>query len=179
MEFTTDWHTHAIASWNEHLGHLKGQPIKTLEIGSFEGRSAVWTIENLLINSQSTITCVDVWPVAEIEQRFDSNIVETGKSNQAAKVKLPSYRALRQLPLNQFDFIYIDGHHEGLNVLEDGVLSFRLLKPKGILIFDDYLWESEKASIMPKPAIDAFLDLYQHNLKILHEGWQVICQKIQ
>lgn len=42
-------------------------PIKTdeelhiLEIGSFEGRSTVWFIENLLNNINSTITCIDPW----------------------------------------------------------------------------------------------------------------------
>ena len=32
-----------------------------LEIGSFEGRSTIWFLENLLKNSKSTITCIDPW----------------------------------------------------------------------------------------------------------------------
>ena len=32
-----------------------------LEIGSFEGRSTIWFLENLLKNPKSTITCVDPW----------------------------------------------------------------------------------------------------------------------
>ena len=47
---------------------------------------------------------------------------------------------LRRLPLESFDIIYIDGSHAVNDVLEDAVLSFRLLKPEGILIFDDYRW---------------------------------------
>ena len=32
-----------------------------LEIGSFEGKSTVWFLENILQNKNSTITCVDPW----------------------------------------------------------------------------------------------------------------------
>jgi hypothetical protein len=35
--------------------------IHILEIGSFEGESAVWFSENLLNNKNSTITCIDPW----------------------------------------------------------------------------------------------------------------------
>ena len=147
-----------------------------LEVGSFEGRSAIWTLQNILTDDQSTITCIDIWNRSEIEKRFDSNILKTDQSNKVIKIKSASYKALRQLPLFQYDFIYIDGSHEGYNVLEDAVLCFRLLKQNGILIFDDYLWEG-KATIYPKPAIDAFLQMYQRHIKVLHCDWQIICQK--
>lgn len=32
-----------------------------LEIGSFEGKSTIWFVENLLKNKNSTITCIDPW----------------------------------------------------------------------------------------------------------------------
>src|SRR5215217_4636944 len=40
--FTTDWISPFQESMLKHLGHLKGKPnVKFLEIGSFEGRSAI------------------------------------------------------------------------------------------------------------------------------------------
>ena len=40
--------------------------------------------------------------------------------------------------INNFDLIYIDASHYAPDVLSDAVLAFKLLKPGGILIFDDY-----------------------------------------
>ena len=42
-----------------------------LEIGSFEGRSTIWFLENLLKNPKSTITCVDLSGISSpIKIRF-------------------------------------------------------------------------------------------------------------
>ena len=37
------------------------------------------------------------------------------------------------------DLIYIDGSHLAKDVLSDAILSWKLLKPSGVMIFDDYL----------------------------------------
>lgn len=59
-----------------------------------------------------------------------------------------------------------------MNVLEDAVLSFRLLRDRGIIIFDDYLWEpywipvkERLAENMPRPAIDAFVSIYRPHIR--------------
>lgn len=44
--------------------------IHILEIGSFEGESTVWFIENLLNNHNSSITCIDPW--VSYNQKNDS-----------------------------------------------------------------------------------------------------------
>ena len=41
-----------------------------LEIGSFEGKSTVWFIDNLLDNPKSSITCIDPW--ISYDQKHDS-----------------------------------------------------------------------------------------------------------
>jgi predicted O-methyltransferase YrrM len=41
-----------------------------LEIGSFEGKSTVWFIDNLLDNPKSSITCIDPW--ISYNQKHDS-----------------------------------------------------------------------------------------------------------
>lgn len=137
MEFTVDWHSHHAATWHRFLDSFTGQPVRCLEIGSHEGRSAVWMIRHLLSHPEASLTCVDPWPNPQAEKRFDANIDETGRANQVQKYKAESFKVL---PLMQpgFDFIYVDGHHEGRHVLEDAIHSFRLLAIDGILIFDDY-----------------------------------------
>ena len=62
-----------------------------------------------------------------------------------------------------------DGSHEAPDVLCDAVLAFRLLKNGGLLGFDDYLFmqgaiPERQLLECPKPAIDAFVNLYFRKL---------------
>jgi predicted O-methyltransferase YrrM len=62
----------------------------------------------------------------------------------------------------QFDFIYIDGNHCCDNVLADAVMSWTMLKPGGIMLFDDYLYEDLPDVLdRGKIAIDAFCTCLQ------------------
>ncbi|MGH7791972.1 MAG: class I SAM-dependent methyltransferase, partial [Thermodesulfobacteriota bacterium] len=143
--FTTDYVSCLTSIWEQHLAGFKGKDnIRFLEIGSFEGRSTIWFLENILTHPTSSITCVDNFSRQGGEPRFDHNIKVSGFSNKVTKIKGRSEDVLRTLNENTFDIIYIDGNHYALNVLMDTVLSWLLLKPGGIIIFDDYEWEPER-----------------------------------
>jgi predicted O-methyltransferase YrrM len=80
-KFTQDWFSHNIPVW-EQLATLLPERKSFLEIGSFEGRSAVWIIENMM-NPGDWIDCVDTWEGSEehkngelsgAEDRFIYNI---------------------------------------------------------------------------------------------------------
>jgi predicted O-methyltransferase YrrM len=177
MEFTADWHSSRIPLWEEHLCEFVGKPVRFLEIGSHEGRSAVWLLQNVLTHAESTLTCIDPWPQDTAERRFDANIAETGQGDQLLKIKSTSFSALKELK-PPFDFIYVDGSHEARHVIEGAVLSFRLLRSGGILIFDDYWWRAKGAIRQPpKPAIDCFLELWSDCLELLHKRGQVVVRK--
>lgn len=177
MDFTSDWHSMHIPIWQEHLGEFDGRPVRCLEIGSHEGRSAVWIAQHLLSHPSATLTCIDPWPNPAAEQRFDTNIAETGRAPQVRKLKVTSWQGLPTLTPG-FDLIYIDGNHEGRHVLEDAILSMRLLKVGGVLIFDDYPYQPVGVAQPPQPAIDAFLLLWSDCLSVLHREAQVIVRKI-
>src|SRR5262249_31505110 len=72
-----------------------------------------------------------------------------------------------------FDLIYVDGSHQCPDVLFDAVVSFKLLRTGGIMLFDDYLWsEAVRPDLTdslrcPKPAIDSFVNLNIRKLKVL------------
>lgn len=176
MEFTSDWHSQHIPLWEELLGPLDGAPLRCLEIGSHEGRSAVWVVENLLAHPESTLTCIDLWPDPEAERRFDANISELDRARQVRKLKSESWRAL-PLVTPGFDLAYVDGHHEGRHVLEDAIHAMRLLKVGGLLIFDDYRNVPLVVTQPPQPAIDAFLLLWSDCLELLHREDQVVIRK--
>ena len=175
-DFTSDWHSHCIGQWEELLGRLVGkQGLAFLEIGSHEGRSALWLLDNVLTDPSASLVCIDQWLEAAAERRFDANVAASGRSNQVRKIKSPSRRALPLLAEQSLDFAYIDGSHEAADVLLDGLLVLPLIKPGGIMIFDDYEWNppDQTRRHPPKPAIDAFLSLNDWRLTELHRGWQV------
>lgn len=177
-EFTQDWFTNNIPLWEKQLLHLKGKPLTFLEIGTFEGRSALWLLENVLTHKDSRLYCVDKWSGAAgsvVYKRFLKNIAPY--KDKVVVLKGLSSAMLRGIKKEMFDFVYIDASKHSQNVMEEAVLSFPLIKPGGLIVFDDYTHNKEHDYNCPRPGIDAFLNVYSSDLKVLITRWQVIAQK--
>ena len=69
-------------------------------------------------------------------------------------IKGNSSEKLLELELDSFDFIYIDGSHKCLDVYLDACLAWKLLKPGGYIVFDDYLFNTGDILGSPKEAIE-------------------------
>lgn len=180
MRFTATWHTTHEANWLKHFSHLAGIPMQAVEIGSFEGLSATWLLQNILTHPNSRLTCFDLWWNTETERLFDANIVETGESHKVSKRKGDSNEMLRYLH-GAYDWIYVDACHDAHCALTDAVLAWPRLKKGGYMVFDDYGWEQpENRKHVPptKPGIDAFLTCFTGQYEALHKGWQVIVRKV-
>ena len=178
-KFTSDWFICNIPTWERILKRFKGKPnIHYLEIGVFEGMSALWMLENILTHSTSKLTCIDIFP-QNIEERFLANLKKSGFEDKVTVIKGRSQIELRHFSENTFDIIYIDGGHAAGEVLVDAFLSWPLLKEEGILIFDDYLWKKMEhpPQKRPKIAIDAFITIYINHIEIIHHAAQVILKK--
>ena len=188
MAFTTDWVTQFILSWTEHvLPVLAGKPrVKWLEVGSYEGRSALWTLDNLLQGAGSEITCVDMWEEAwmtksPIEVNFDENV--RGRTN-LRKLRGRSEDILPVLPWSYFHGVYVDGSHEEDDVYRDARLCLPLLKPGAFMIFDDYEEGIEKpwvATQEPRQfgvhaAVGRLLKELGKEIVVLHRDWQLIAR---
>jgi hypothetical protein len=146
-----------------------------------------------LNEGEISITCVDTWEgsiehrpgaaeaaiMGDVERRFDHNtslaVANTAKPVALRKMKQNSRDALAGLiatgELESFDLIYIDGSHEAPDVLADATMAFPLLRVRGTMIFDDYLWGMQRPDVQdvlltPKPAIDAFINIYQRKILI-------------
>jgi predicted O-methyltransferase YrrM len=59
--FNYDWTSQNIELFNTTLAHLNGAPARGLEIGSFEGRSALWFCENILTHPEARLICIDTF----------------------------------------------------------------------------------------------------------------------
>jgi predicted O-methyltransferase YrrM len=116
-----------------------------------------------------------------VKRRFLSNIKLTGTADKVRLVEVRSDDGLCALPASSYECIYIDGSHRAPDVLSDAVLSFRLLRPAGLLIFDDYhiarIRGEEPSLEDPKLAVDAFLAVYARRLEIVWAGYQLAVRK--
>ncbi|MEN6543994.1 class I SAM-dependent methyltransferase [Parvibaculum sp.] len=200
--FTTRWfELNAKNLWDRLIPQVN--PRKILEIGSFEGASACYMIDKLGPNHALELHCVDNWEggiehqnraldMSATEQRFHDNISRAiaASPNPVDLVihKAYSDQALAKLltegKAGYFDFIYVDGSHQAPDVLYDAVVGFKLLRIGGTMAFDDYLWSDQQAKSkdpirMPKPAIDAFVNLNLRKLQQLNApSIQLYIQKI-
>lgn len=160
--------------WSEVLGKFAGRPgLLAVEVGSFEGRATLWFLEAILTAPSSRIICLDPFE----NPLFVENT--TGYREKVVFIQERSQVALRGERFHPYsvDFIYVDGSHKAANVLEDAVLSFRLVRNGGVLIFDDYHWHTGDELAEPRIAIDAFLDVFRGQYTLLHKGWQVVIEK--
>jgi len=171
-----------------------------LEIGSFEGRSTVWIVENMMQSNDGTrcsddIYCIDTWEggeehteedMAAVEKRFSHNIgvvVDKFPDRVVEWQKGTSVRCLAGIIQYEgeggFDFIYIDGSHVAKDVLTDACMAWPLLKPKGLMVFDDYNWMPSPRDILhrPKLAIDAFVNIFAEEVEVVHVGYQMVIRK--
>jgi predicted O-methyltransferase YrrM len=178
--YTADWTTEHVATWTKVLAHLKDKPnVRALEIGSYEGRSAIWFLENILTHSSSAISCIDIFD-RDYEINFDYNMQHF--AGKVKKIRAPSQLALRGLEPATYDFAYIDGSHTSKDTLIDAVLAWDLMKPGGVIIIDDYLWENGKEALnndafTPQLGINAFLNVFEPYLDVVDRGSQIIVRK--
>lgn len=189
-EFSTDWATSHFSVWRRVLAPLRGKGARVLEIGSWEGRSAIFFLNYL---RDSRIVCIDTFAggvehkaiaefteqLSHIEQRFDRNLAAF--SGRVEKLKSESVPALQRLAAEgrQFDLAYVDGSHRRDDVLADSNHVWPLIPPGGIVIWDDYTWApNAPPEERPQPAIDAFLAAHEGQYRLLAKGLQAIVRRI-
>ena len=177
MQFTSDWFSHHIPTWERILKPFAGQHLHFLEIGCYEGRASVWMLENVLTHPMSQLVTIDSFEGVDgkrdgstdwkLYARFRENTlpwmakVETivGKSTSG----LP-YMLTEKIAYGPFDFIYIDGSHEAKDVLEDSVMSWPMLNVGGIMA-----WNGFGNNV----AFDAFISVYSDRIEKIVDGPQI------
>ena len=251
-----------------------GRPLKVLEVGSFEGSSATWLAQHLLVHHpDSRLVCVDNWAeanylydddhgkaqqgdnsnaaaadddddddddssprnlnsndalnplspksieekmVASLGGRKDSNGKEEGKEAETDNALSRFKHNLARTPggdrvvgvkaadsgtalaailgrriisssswssspssspssdgIAVFDLVFIDGGHKSDEVLQDAVLCWPLLKPGGVMVFDDYGGRASKT----RKGIDAFLSAYEPLLTVVWSSYILFVTK--
>jgi predicted O-methyltransferase YrrM len=184
--FTQDWFSRSIPSWTLILNKLSERTthLRILEVGVFEGRSTCWLLQNHCKTPESSIVAIDSFQggiehqgmeLGTLRKRFEANIATVASPAQVEILEgfsLPQLAKLIAEGYQRFDFISIDASHQAPDVLGDAVLGFELLKPGGVMAFDDYIWSpmrpgTENPLLLPKAAIDAFTTLFSQKIRII------------
>lgn len=186
--FTVNWFDQVQPLWQKLIINMK--PTSYLEIGSFEGKSASYFIQEASqFVEHLEVHCVDTWmgsvehvdmDMAQVEERFNNNL-QIAVDNAKCKTLLSKYkgRSSKVLPHlicnnHLYDLIYIDGSHMAPDVLVDACMAFGLLKVNGVMIFDDYRFTDQETidSVSdkmhhPRPAIDTFCTIFRNKVGII------------
>lgn len=171
--FSNKWFLNNYDIFTFFLPQDKNLKFDYLEVGCFEGLSSFYVLsEYKFVNAYF----LDIWDIPNsnsktlsenfgpIEKAFDDNLTEYNFT----KMKDDSVVSMRKLlrKNKSFDFIYIDGSHNGEDILSDAIESFKLLKVNGLIFFDDFLQHDSDRQIQSYEGIQKFLSLYSNYLII-------------
>lgn len=171
-EFSQDWFSDQLPNWDRYLAPLKGQPVQGFEIGSFEGMSACWLLDRVLTHPNAQFTCVEPDPQAT----FLGNLAKTGQRDRVQVLQQLSWEALAQLPIDHYDFAYVDGCHAPWVAFRDTVQTWPTLKSGGIVIIDDYRYKGEPEEC-PQLGMDLFMALFAGCFELLNDDYQLFLRK--
>ena len=145
----------------------------------------------------------------ETEKSFYKNIKVSGLDSRMFGIKGDSHKVLmdmlydsessgasfscgkEDIKNNDFDLVYIDGSHSSIDTYTDCYMSWKLLNKGGMMIIDDYLYNTEDDDIpllniknkdildhSPKKGIDRFLEKFKDGYKILNMSYRVFLEKL-
>ena len=183
MEYP-NWFDGQKHNFEAQLKHLMWKPdLRFLQIGAFTGDASVWLCETVLNDPTCMLIDVDTWTGSNEDEHKNINWsrlyphykYRVGIYEKVIALKMTSDEYFAGNNETMFDFIYIDGDHTTAQVERDANGAWKLLKPNGILAFDDYLWRGGEDC--PKPAIDKFLAEHEGQYKMLVDSYQIWIQK--
>jgi hypothetical protein len=171
--FSQKWFLNNFEIFTFFLPKNKSLKFDYLEVGCYEGLSSFYVLsEYKSVNA----FFLDIWDMPNpnsktlshnfglIEKTFDQNL----SGFDFKKMKNDSVISMRKLLKENvhFDFIYIDGSHNGEDILSDAIEAFKILKVNGLMFFDDFLQHDDNRILQSYVGIDKFLSLYSDYLKI-------------
>jgi len=172
--FSTYWFLNNYKIIGSFLPTDQNETFNYLEIGSFEGLSSLFILSYW---KNAKVTCIDTWETSkddsqildfnfeDVEKKFDTNLQDFS----FRKIKSTSEMAFKQLKeRDSFDYIYIDGSHNGIDIYNDALASFDALKVGGIIIFDDITNIYQEIEMQPHDAFEKFYSLFKKKIKVLY-----------
>lgn len=146
-----------------------GKPTRCLEIGIFEGGSALLFLEHILTHPESRYIGVDDNVRQEALENITYRYIRAHIINGDSKYVLP--KLIKEK--HKFDMIYIDGCHHVDYALEDIENSLQLLSDDGVVLVDDY----NHPEYGLKEPIDTLLS-GRHDVEVLFRDYRIAFRRV-
>ncbi len=167
--------------------------VRAMEIGAFDGVSANLMLDVLFVHPQSEMHTVDPYQNDETtpqvnqqtREHFMRNAQHGGHGRRLSLHEGLSSEVLAWMTAEDgfwesFDFIYVDGSHLAKDVFIDAAMSWNLLKPGGVMGFDDYEWGNPaQPRQRPQLAVDAFESVFGDRISLLFGGKRRFYRKLR
>lgn len=163
--FTVDIFSHRIELWSKQFKLLKGTEVNALQVGSYQGMSSCWLLDEVLTAPASKLTCID----RDFGQKFRENITKTGVESKVTFLEGDTHPLMVELIPNSFDLINLQDRSKlSADSEKTTQLAWELLKSGGMIIFNYYGWRNPKDPQQdPRAGIDRFLSAVKHQ-------WQLV-----
>jgi hypothetical protein len=150
--FTHDYSEHMVRAFEAWAGTrdtvMAGRegPCRGVEMGTFEGRSMQWLMRHVFTGSEDRLYCIDPYtehgPFAGHADAsracgvWHSVAAEFGNRVVLLPGSIEDFYPL--IGKESLDYVHIDGAHIAGHVCRDTMLAYRLLKPRGLCMWDDH-----------------------------------------
>jgi tetratricopeptide (TPR) repeat protein/predicted O-methyltransferase YrrM len=177
--FTYDFFSFRIPTWQVYLQPLLDkEELKIIEVGSHQGMSSCWLLDNILIHPEDKLICIE----PQFAPKLKENITRTGVESKVTFLAGDVHKHLNSLEANSIDLINFQDKCKQPDYIEAcGILSWKLLKKDGILVFNDYGWVNPAVpEQQPKLGIDRFLESIKDEWELVHrvpQAFQLIIRK--
>jgi predicted O-methyltransferase YrrM len=119
------------------------KPRRTFEIGTYRGATAL----AIAMNSPGDVTVftLDLPPRRKEDGHVDDEIGSAYRGTPAGSRITQLYGDSTTLDFRPYersmDLVLVDGNHDERFVTADSANALRILKPSGVIVWDDYLWD--------------------------------------
>ena len=185
--FSNDWTQNLTQTLDKFFPEHEKRPVKILEIGCFEGRGTLLLLNKFCQHPGSVVHCVDPLEDRYVRDRREFKgldplfvgqrerfVFNTREWRKKIRVSTDVSDNVLPMLLDEYDLVYIDGDHHPEQVYKDGLMALRITKLGGFIVFDDYLWSHNGASV--KQGVDRFVNEFSGCLSVINSGGQLIAQ---
>lgn len=151
------------------FGHRRDKPTRHLEVGVYEGGSAIWMLDNILTHRDSIYVGIDDNPrlVARnnLRKYGEKHIFWWGDSLKLLPIMVKDQYV--------FETAYIDGCHLVPYVLSDIENTLAMMRSGGVILVDDY----DHSEYQMKDSIDKFCEERSNNIEVVYRDYTIILRK--
>lgn len=166
-----------------------GRTVQFLEVGIFEADTAQLFFKTIGAVPGSRYFGCDVWmwgdtPIPNSREIAKERLEQLNVWPWAAADSPKGFWiegdimrfAAESVTCPPLDLIYIDSSHKPFQTLLEATVCFELLKPGGLLLFDDYDFANPVVQEV-RQAVDPFLAIYGDKIEVVDRDYQLLARK--